>query len=134
MSDNEIKITFGEGLKVDVDVKGFTVKTDQPVNQGGTNEAPTPFDYFLASMAACSGFYALAFCKERQIPYDKIAMVMRTEKGEVSKMVDKVTIEVNLPPEFPDHYKFALGKAIEHCTVKLHIMRPPQFETIITKN
>ncbi len=128
--DNEIKITFGEGLKVDVGIKGFTVKTDQPIDQGGKGEAPTPFDYFLASIASCAGFYALAFCKERQIPTENISMTVRTEKGEVSKMIDKVTIEVDLPPDFPQHYKFALGKAIDHCTVKSHIMRPPQFEIV----
>lgn len=130
MPDNEITVTLGPDLKVDVDIRGFTVKTDQPVHQGGTNTAPTPFDYFLASIAACAGFYALAFCRERGIPTDNIRIAVRTERGEVSKMIDKVTIDVALPPDFPEHYKFALTKAIDHCTVKSHIMRPPQFEIV----
>ncbi len=129
---NEIRVTLGEGLKVSAEVKGFTVDTDQPVHQGGSGTAPSPFDYFLASIATCAGFYALAFCKERGIPYDRLGVVMRTERGEVSKMIDRITIEVSLPPDFPARYRFALVKAIEHCTVKNHILRAPEF-AVVTK-
>jgi ribosomal protein S12 methylthiotransferase accessory factor len=45
-------------------------------------------------------------------------------------MIDKVTISVDLPADFPEKYKFALVKAIDHCTVKAHILRPPQFEIV----
>ena len=61
----EIKVTFPGGLRVDAEYKGFVVKTDQPVHQGGEGTASSPFDLFLISIATCAGFYAVAFCKER---------------------------------------------------------------------
>jgi putative redox protein len=130
MSAKELIVKFGDGLKVDVEYKGFVVKTDQPAREGGGGTAPSPFDYFLVSLAACAGFYALAFCRERKISVDGLAVTMSTERGEVSKMIDKVTIGVDLPAHFPEKYRFALVKAIDHCTVKAHILRPPQFEIV----
>jgi putative redox protein len=61
----EIKVTFPGGLRVDAEYKGFVIKTDQPVKHGGSGTAPAPFDLFLASIAACAGFYVVAFCRER---------------------------------------------------------------------
>jgi len=131
MSDaKELKVIFGDKYKVDVDYKGFVVKTDQPVRDGGDGTAPAPFDYFLISLAACAGFYALAFCRERKISVEGLGVTMSTEKGEVSKLIDKITITVDLPPHFPEKYKFALGKAVDHCTVKANILKAPQFEIV----
>ena len=131
MNPKELKVVFGDNYKIDVDYKGFTVKTDQPVRDGGDGTAPGPFDYFLVSLAACAGFYAVAFCRERKIPMEGLGVVMTTERGEVSKMIDKMTITVDLPAGFPEKYRFALVKAIDHCTVKAHIQRAPQFEIVV---
>lgn len=130
MGTNELKVRFGSGLEVDVEYKGFVVKTDQPVRDGGGGTGPSPFDYFLVSLAACAGFYALAFCRERKISVEGLGVTMSAERGEVSKMIDKVTITVDLPAHFPDKYRLALVKAVDHCTVKAHILRAPQFEIV----
>jgi putative redox protein len=130
MNPKELKVVFGGNTKIDVETKGFVVKTDQPVRDGGDGTAPSPFDLFLASLAACAGFYALAFCRERRILVEGLGVTMTTERGEVSKMIDKVTIAIDLPPGFPEKYRIALVKAVDHCTVKAHILRPPQFEVL----
>lgn len=130
METNDIKVVYGEGLEVNVSYKGFLIKTDQPVHQGGGGTAPSPFDLFLASLAACAGFYALEFCRAREIPTAGLGVSLSTEKGAVSKMIDKITVHLDLPAGFPDRYKAAIVKAVDHCTVKAHILRAPQFEIV----
>jgi putative redox protein len=130
MNAKELKVIFGEGLRIDVEYKGFVIKTDQPAREGGGGTAPSPFDLFLVSLAACAGFYVLAFCRQRKISVEGLKVAMTTEKGEVSKMIDKITITVDLPADFPEKYKFALVKAIDHCSVKAHIVRAPQFDIV----
>ena len=131
MNPKELKVVFGDNYKIDVDTKGFTVKTDQPVRDGGDGTAPSPFDYFLASLAACAGYYALAFCRERKIAIEGLDVTMITERGEVSKISDNISIAVVPPAGFPEKYRAALLKAVDHCTVKAHILRPPQFEVVL---
>jgi ribosomal protein S12 methylthiotransferase accessory factor len=126
--DREMKISFPGGLRVDAEYKGFVIKTDQPVYLGGEGSEPSPFDLFLASLATCAGYYVLAFCNKREIPTEKAAVVMRTSRNPETKMIEKISIEIQLPPEFPEKYKKAVIKAVDGCSVKAHILNPPAFE------
>jgi putative redox protein len=126
--NREIKVTFPGGLRVDAEYKGRLIQTDQPVYQGGEGTAPAPFDLFLASIATCSGLYVLVFCQKRGIPIENASVVMRTERNPERKMIEKIAIDVHLPPEFPEKYKSAVLKAVDTCSVKAHLMNPPEFE------
>jgi len=126
--DREMKISFPGGLRVDAEYKGFVIKTDQPVYSGGDGSAPAPFDLFLASIATCAGYYVLAFCNKREIPTEKAAVVMKTRRNPETKRIEKISIEIQLPPEFPDKYKKAVIKAVDGCSVTAHILNPPVFE------
>jgi ribosomal protein S12 methylthiotransferase accessory factor len=128
MNNKDIKVTFPGGKRVDAEYKGFAIKTDQPVYAGGEGSAPAPFDLFLASIATCSGIYVLSFCQERGIPTEDASVVMKTEKNPETKMIGKISIEIILPPEFPEKYSKAVIRAVDTCSVKAHLFKPPAFE------
>jgi len=128
MKRMEIEVIFPGGKRVDAEYKGFTIKTDQPVYAGGEGSAPAPFDLFLASIATCCGIYVLSFCQERGIPTEDASVVMKTEKNPETKMIGKIFIEINLPPEFPEKYRKAVIRAVDTCSVKAHMFSPPAFE------
>ena len=125
---SEINVTFPGGKRVDASYKGFDIKTDQPVYAGGEGTAPAPFDLFLVSIATCAGIYALSFCQNRGIPTEKASLVMRTEKNPETKRIETISIDIDLPLEFPEKYKRAVLKAVEGCSVKAHILNPPVFK------
>ncbi|NCC47972.1 MAG: OsmC family peroxiredoxin [Clostridia bacterium] len=50
--------------KTVVRTNGFTVIVDEPKNQGGTNEGPTPVDYVLAALAGCLNVVSHVVAKE----------------------------------------------------------------------
>ncbi len=126
--DRAMKISFPGGLRVDAEYRGFVIKTDQPAYSGGDGSAPAPFDMFLASIATCAGYYVLAFCNKREIPTEKAAVVMKTRRNPETKRIEKILIEIQLSPEFPEKYKKAVIKAVDSCSVKAHILNPPIFE------
>ena len=43
----EIKIPFPGGKKVNAEMNGIVIPTDQPVEDGGEGTAPSPFHLFL---------------------------------------------------------------------------------------
>ena len=128
MKERGILVTFPGGKRVDAEYKGFTIKTDQPVYAGGEGSAPAPFDFFLASIATCSGIYVLSFCQERGIPTENASVVMKIEKNPETKMIDKISLEIKLPQEFPEKYSKAIIRAVDTCSVKAHMFKPPAFE------
>ena len=76
-----LEISFPGGKRVDVQVGGFDIGTDQSVKNGGEASAPAPFTLFLASLASCSGIYALNFCQTRKLPTDGLSLTMEWEGG-----------------------------------------------------
>lgn len=128
MESRVIQVLFPGGVRVDASYKGFVIQTDQPTHEGGTGAAPAPFDLFLASLATCAGYYVLVFCQERQIPTEGLALSMRTEKNPETKMISRISIEVILPPGFPEKYKTAVVRAAHQCTVKRLMITPPLFQ------
>lgn len=128
MDTKEIVVRYPGGMKVEAVYKGFVIKTDQPVDEGGENTAPSPFDLFLASIAACAGYYLLAFCKERELSIDQAGVTMTTQRDPQLKMISRVMIELKLPVGFPEKYTAAVVKVVDACTVKRHILKAPAFE------
>ena len=132
----DMEIVFpGVGKRVDVNYRGFLIKTDQPVFAGGNGEAPAPFDYFLASIGACAGIYVLSFCEQRGLDYKNIKLIQKHEFDPKKRMISKITIEIQLPEGFPEKYKKALVNAANLCAVKQHMFDPPEFDikTVTTK-
>jgi ribosomal protein S12 methylthiotransferase accessory factor len=123
-------VTFPGGLRVDAALKGFVVHTDQPAPDGD-GSAPTPFDYFLASVGTCAGFYVASFLRQRQLPLKEVALALETEKNPATQLVGKIRLTVRLPAGFPEKYRPAILRAVDQCTVKRHLAEPPAFETVL---
>jgi ribosomal protein S12 methylthiotransferase accessory factor len=125
----EMIIDFPGGSRVDAHFGGFTVPTDQPPAAG----APTPFATFLASIGTCAGIYVLGFCQQRNIPTEGIRIVQRTFSNPLTRMIDKIDLEIQLPADFPDKYRDSVIRSAELCAVKKHLENPPKFEITTTK-
>ncbi len=123
-----MEIRFPGGMAVEAVHKGYTIRTDHPVAEGGGGSAPSPFDLFLASIGTCAGHYALAFCRERKIDPAGLKADLSFERDPEKKMIVKVWILLTLPPGFPEKYEDAIVRAVEQCTVKRHLGEPPEFE------
>lgn len=128
-----IDIEFTGTDRVDARVNGFTVATDQPVDEGGGGQAPTPSEIFLASIATCSALYAQRFCENRNIGIDGLTLSMDADFDEKTRMIGKLKFRLGLPEGFPVKYEQAIIRAMNQCYVKKHLFEPPEFETVIQK-
>lgn len=124
----ELIIDFPGGARVDAHFGPYTVKTDQPPTGGGTGSAPTPFAVFLSSIGTCAGIYVLGFCMQRGLPTEGIRIIQRVHSNPMNGMVDKVDLEIQVPPSFPEKYYDSLVRSAELCAVKKHLEHPPSFD------
>lgn len=122
----EMLITFSGGAKVDASFGPFTIATDQSTH-GGEGSAPSPFALFLASIGTCAGIYVLRFLQQRNMPTEDVRIVQHMTSHPSSGMVERIDLEIQVPPEFPEKYHQALIRAAEMCAVKKHLEHPPQF-------
>lgn len=124
----EILIDFPGGSRVDAHFGKFTIPTDQPP----TGSAHTPFEVFLSSIGTCAGIYVLGFCQQRGLPTEGIQILQRTHSNPLTGMIEKIDIEILVPPTFPEKYRDSLIRSAELCKVKKHLEHPPMFNVTTT--
>jgi putative redox protein len=130
----EMLIDFPGGTRVAARFGGFTVETDLPADAGGEGSAPTPFETFLASLGTCAGIYVLGFCRQRGIPVEGIRLVQHAGIHPVTGLAEVISLDIQLPPDFPEGYKAAVIRAAEQCKVKKHFENPPEIEVSVNRS
>ena len=124
----EIEVSFPGNLRVEAKVGEFVIATDQPEKSGGDGSAPTPFTLFASSIATCAGFFAVKFCRTRNIDTVGMKLNMTYDWDKEKKRYPKMTLQLTLPKDFPVKYHEAILLAMDQCVVKEHIHNPPEFE------
>ena len=123
-----MEVTFDGGKVITAHLNGKSIKTDQSVRNGGGGAAPEPFELFLASIGTCAGIYVKSFCDQRSIPAENIKIVQSVEFDPVKRIPGRITLEIQLPLDFPEKYRAAVINAAELCLVKKTINDPPEFQ------
>jgi len=83
-------VSLTEGLKVSIDASGHLLIADEPEDKGGTNEGPTPTQYFLAGIGACTAMTLRMY-----------ANVKKWDLGKVDIEVCQQWVTRDEWPEFP---------------------------------
>ena len=128
----DMEVFFPGNQKVHARYKGFLIETDQPAQAGGDETAPAPFDLFIASIGTCAGIYVLRFLQQRGLSTEGAGITLRQERDPETKLVSKISLEIKLPPDFPEKYTEAVIRTAELCAVKRHLDTPPAFDTFVT--
>ena len=125
---SEMIVTLPGGKRVDTRIGKHVIRTDQPVEGGGEDSAPAPFDLFLASIGTCAGIYVAGFCQKRDLPTEGIRIVQRNHSDPQTGLLARVELDVVVPPGFPEKYLDALVRVADQCKVKKAIHAQPVFE------
>jgi putative redox protein len=128
-----MEITFEGGKVVTAHSHGHIIKTDQPVSSGGQDSAPAPFELFLASIGTCAGIYVKSFCDNRHIPTDKIKIIQNTIYDKETGLPVNITLDIQLPADFPEKYIAPVISVAELCKVKKSIANPPVFQIVTSQ-
>ncbi len=130
---SEMTVSFPGGKMVTAHYDGFDIPTDQGVDSGGEGTAPEPYDYFLASIATCAGYYVFKFCESRDIAVDGIALRQSWERDDKNRL-ERIALHIQVPPDFPEKYHKALVRAANTCSVKKTLLDPPEITTEVVES
>ncbi len=124
---SEMIVTLPGGKRVDTQIGKHVIRTDQPVEAGGEDSAPGPFDLFLASIGTCAGIFVAGFCHKRELPTEGIRIAQRNHFDPETKLLTRVELDVVVPHGFPEKYLEALVRVADQCKVKKAIAAQPVF-------
>lgn len=128
-----MEITFEGGKVITAHSHGHKIVTDQPLDNGGGNTAPAPYDLFLASIGTCAGIYVKSFCDKRGIPTDGIKIIQNSEWDQETRLPKVIKLDIKVPEDFPEKYRSSLINVADLCAVKKTILNPPSFEIVTSQ-
>lgn len=126
---SEILVTLPGGRRVEAQVGGHVVRTDQPIENGGDDTAPSPYELFLAALGTCAGIFVQGFCAKRGLSVAGLTIRQRSFHDPGTGALGRVELDIEVPPDFPEKYREALIRVVDQCSVKRAIQAQPAFET-----
>ena len=124
---SQISVRHESGDRFRVSVRGHDVVVDQP--QTG-DAGPTPTELFVASLAACAGFYARRFLSRHGVADGELSVSCDFGWAPDHSRVESIAIRIETPDGVPDELRAPLERVLDHCTVheSLHVAPAITFE------
>lgn len=69
-----------DGLKVQIFAGRHGMIADEPLNMGGDDAGPSPYDFLLASLAACTIMTLHLYAERKGWPLEKVEVELSTKK------------------------------------------------------
>lgn len=125
--DNRVTTsTEHEGFFTELFANGHAMVADEPVKYGGTDRGPTPYDYLLAALGACTSMTVQMYARHKKLPLDRAIVRLTHQKIHASDCescegtdgkIDQMEREVELIGDLDDKQRQRLLEIAERCPV-----------------
>src|ERR687897_1436587 len=113
-----LSVAHQTGDRFQLQVRGHRLTCDQPTAAGGTDQGPTPTELFVASLAACVGFYARRFLARHHLDAAGLRVEAAfTMSPDRPARVNTITLRLLLPQPLEENRRRALLAGVGHCTL-----------------
>jgi putative redox protein len=123
--DRTLRVEHKGGDIFEIGVRSHLLLVDQPVDDGGTDTAPTPTEMFVAGVASCVAFYARRYLDRHRLPTDGLAVTADYAMGERPARVGEIRLSLRIPDGVPEDRRAPLLAVASHCTVHNTLENPP---------
>ena len=81
LTDNRVLVRTGKtGYQTEIIANGHHLISDEPIAAGGANTGPTPYDYLVASLGACTSMTIRMYADRKKWPVEAIGVRLKHQK------------------------------------------------------
>src|SRR5512144_3285402 len=126
----EVFAEYVGGAKCEVTARGHRVISDQPLDNGGSDEGMAPPEFLLVSLATCAAHYAVQYLKTRKLPTANVKVRVSAEKVLQPARLASFRIEVTTP-ELDEQHQAGVLRAVKACLIHNTLLASPQIEVAV---
>lgn len=120
--------TGESGFAVQIDVSGHTLKGDEPVDAGGSNLGPSPYDMLTAALGECTAMTVRWYARQHAYPLEKVEVKLSHHKEGMQDIFKKEVILHG--EELTEEQRSRLVAIAAKCPVHKTITSSPVIETM----
>jgi putative redox protein len=126
-ADNRVVARTGRsGFVTDILINGHSLVADEPVHVGGTNLGPTPYDYLLGGLGACTSMTLRMYADRKAWPLEEVTVRLTHQKIHAKDcqscetdqgMLDRIDREIEITGPLDREQKQRLLQIADRCPV-----------------
>ncbi len=118
--------TENQGFFTEIFANGHAMVADEPLQYGGTDRGPTPYDYLLAGLGACTSMTLQMYARHKKLPLTKAVVRLTHQKIHANDCkgcetdngkIDRMEREIELFGELDKKQRERLLEIAERCPV-----------------
>lgn len=127
VTDNRVTASTGQdGFFTELFANGHAMVADEPRHYGGSNRGPTPYDYLLAGLGACTSMTLQMYARHKKLPLEKAVVRLTHKKIHAEDCghceakdgkIDRMEREIELIGELNEEQRNRLLEIAERCPV-----------------
>jgi putative redox protein len=125
--DNRVTTsTDNQGFFTELFANGHAMMADEPKEYGGTDRGPSPYEYLLAALGACTSMTLQMYARHKKIPLERAVVRLSHQKihakdcghcDATDGKIDRMEREVELIGALDDNQRQRLLEIAERCPV-----------------
>jgi len=120
----EVNVKHLGEVKFQIDARKHTLISDQPSENGGSDQGMTPPEFFLSALGSCAAFYAVAYLKKKNLPQAVTVRVTADKAGPPARL-DNFHIDVEVPLALSEADRAGIDQAVHRCLIHATLQQPP---------
>ena len=124
--ESVVTVRTDAGFRSDVMANGFPLVADEPLDVGGTNQGPTPYDYLLVALGSCTSMTLRMYADRKEWALESVTATLRHTKVHArdcehveadTGMVDHIDRAIHLEGDLDADQRARLLEIADRCPV-----------------
>ena len=134
----QITAKLESGMAVQLSNGRHVWKADEPLEAGGTDTGPNPYELLLGSLAACTCITISWYCQHKQLPLESVSTTYDFSRVHADDckdcdipdkgFIEKITSNVHIEGDFDEAQKKRLAQIAQRCPVHKTLAHGVMFE------